>query len=218
MNFSRKNEMTHATYAFLLRIENAEISDPEIARELGNTFYDRFNHRLDENNWYQEEAVVLRSGRVINLCPEDDYRGRTALFEELSKIPQEQRWEHARLVALGCVANEFELGGRSRYDFGEPEPEPDYSKSFDALTERILSEMPDRLAQLWQRGPLLGTDVYVDRWRRARWGEEMSRFLESISWGHPPFADSGTPYDYRAFNLADDPEKANVILFVDIHT
>src|SRR5256885_1551170 len=97
--------LMHATYAFLINLETARADEDTVACEAKGIFErDYVSSYCDENNWYQEEAVVIRDGRIVNLCSEKDWRKRDALFREFTEIPQEQRWDYARLVALQCVS------------------------------------------------------------------------------------------------------------------
>src|ERR1700730_7889081 len=101
------SEMAHGIYAFLIRIDDPNVDDEALAKEAESLFVDGFNDRLDEDNGYQEECLVLRNGRIVNLSPTDD-----SLYREVARLPQDERYNWARLIALQCVANEFELGGR----------------------------------------------------------------------------------------------------------
>lgn len=211
------------TNSFLIDVLNPDGSDEEIREEVHNTFNDRFVVRwCGETNWCEPIAVVLKNGRAVSLRPGVD---RSELFEQmydavdkLTTMLQERRWEYARLVALQCVAEEFPLDRCSTIQF-EQEPQPEYWGSFETLIERVLAEMPGKIAALWQRGASLdGADAFDVRFTRRVWSERMSRLLDSIFWGHPPFTErGGSPKDYRAFNLSANPGRANAILFVKIH-
>ena len=97
--------MTHATYAFLIPIDDPDADDETLAKEAERLFEHRFDDRLNENNWNHQECLVLCNGRVVNINPEDD-----ALFREAEQLPQEARYQWARLTALRCVANRLEFG------------------------------------------------------------------------------------------------------------
>jgi len=181
----------------------------------------------DENNWYQEEAVVLADGRALSMATPGDYRGRDWLGNEFIGMPQETRWERARLFAMQCVATDFELGGRPSIGLplGEPAPDPEYWSSFEQLRDRIIEEVPPRLAALWAKGSLLHTGgaggFSLDNYVRTKWSRQFSMFTSSMDYGRDcaPFCGHGTPYDYRAFDLTNEGDDyPRAILFVDIHT
>jgi hypothetical protein len=217
--------MSHATYCFLINISDPEATDQEIASDVVDTIAMWAERHCDENNWYQEEAVVLanpdpaRAGRVVGFAPVPGYRNE--MGARISLIPQQDRWEWARLLSLQCVASNFELGGRSSYSFLDDKPEESFWNNFDDLKKQILDEMPPRLAALWARGALENDDNnrqnFLDAHHRNKWSREMGLFLGSIRWGTVPFATDGTPYDYRAFDLTNGHE-GTAIVFVDIHT
>jgi hypothetical protein len=222
--------MSHATYCFLIDIDDPDEPIGEMATEVHSIFEGWADKHCDENNWFQTLSVVLDTGREIKLCEDGDYRGRDEFGEDIAAMPQDQRWEWARLFALKCVANECSLGGRSPWSFGNEVADELYWDRFDLLLEQILHEVPSRLSEMWAKGALIPEPdasqneelaMLLETNRRARLSDTMSKLLHSIRDGHVPFSDSGTPYDYRAFDLTsdDDEEPAHrAILFVDIHT
>jgi hypothetical protein len=182
-------------------------------------FEDRFDSRLDDNNYYEQEMLVLPKGRLIDwkLDSDFDWEEDDPDWEEgwdwegewnrvIWRIPQEKRYQWARLYALKCIAKDLKL---------DPEREP---RDFDALMAQIMAELPPRLAALWAKGALPSDEFDGDN--RERWGRQMELLIQSIRWHEPPFAGLGSPYEYRAFDLAwDDDDKAHhAILLVDIHT
>jgi hypothetical protein len=200
--------MTHATYAFLIPIDDPDADHETLTKEAERLFEDRFDDRLNENNGNHQECLVLRNGRIVNLQPDRD-----ELFREAEQLPQDERYKWARLTALQCVAAQYELCTQTRQD------------DFDSLMSQIMSEVPPRLAALWAKGPMLpptnGPDGnYLDRNYRSVWGRQMELLLRSIEFHKPPFSSDGSPYEYRAFDLSrgSDSKDHNAILFVNIHT
>jgi hypothetical protein len=214
--------MTHATYAFLIPIDDPDADDETLAKEAERLFEHRFDDRLNENNWNHQECLVLCNGRVVNINPEDD-----ALFREAEQLPQDKRYKWARLTALRCVANQLELGGRPSLvvDPTELKPMEAYWDDFDSLMSQIMLEIPPRLAALWAKGPMLpptdGPDgSWFERYCRGVWGRHMELLLQSLQFHEPPFTGEGSPYEYRAFDLSwgSHNKEHDAILFVDIHT
>ena len=214
--------MTHATYAFLIPIDDPDADDETLAKEAERLFEHRFDDRLNENNWNHQECLVLCNGRVVNINPEDD-----ALFREAEQLPQDKRYKWARLTALRCVANQLELGGRPSLvvDPTELKPMEAYWDDFDSLMSQIMLEIPPRLAALWAKGPMLpptdGPDgSWFERYCRDVWGRQMELLLRSMECQKPPFIRDGSPYECCAFDLLRDSDNKehDAILFVDIHT
>ena len=208
--------MTHATYAFLIPIDDPDADDETLAKEAERLFEHRFDDRLNENNWNHQECLVLCNGRVVNINPEDD-----ALFREAEQLPQEARYQWARLTALRCVANKLEFG----VDPSRPSAMKAHWDDFDSLMTQIMLEVPPRLAALWAKGPMLLTtdspaDNWLDRSCRDVWGRQMELLLRSMERHKPPFSRDGSPYECCAFDLSrgSDNKEHDAILFVDIHT
>jgi hypothetical protein len=202
--------MTHPTYAFLIPIDDPDADDETLAKEAERLFEDRFDERLDENNGNHQECLVLRNGRIVNLQPDRD-----EFFREAEQVRQEERYKWARLTALQCVADQYQL----------LTPREAYWDDFDSLMSQIMSEVPSRLAALWAKGPMVPPtngpdDNYLDRNYRGVWGRQMELLLRSIEAQKPPFSGDGTPYEYRAFDLSPGSQNSDhdAILFVGIHT
>jgi hypothetical protein len=208
--------MTHATYAFLIPIDDPDTDDETLAKEVERLFEDRCDDRLNENNGNHQECLVLSSGRIVNLQPDRD-----ELFREAEQLPQEARYQWARLTALQCVANKLEFG----VDPSQPSAMKAHWDDFDSLMTQIMLEVPPRLAALWAKGPMLLTtnspaDNWLDRDRRNVWGRQMELLLRSMECHKPPFSRDGSPCESCAFDLSRDSDNKehNAILFVDIHT
>jgi hypothetical protein len=202
--------MTHATYAFLIPIDDPDADDETLAKKAERLFEDRFDDRLNENNGYEEECLVLRNGRLVNLQPDRD-----ELFGEAEQLPQEERYKWARLTALQCVADQYQL----------LEPTGSCGDDFDSLMSQIMSEVPPRLAALWAKGPMVPPTGdhdgnWFERCCRGVWGRQMELLLVSLQSHKPPFARDGCPSEYRAFDLSrgSDNKDHDAILFVQIRT
>lgn len=190
--------MSHATYAFLINVDDSQ-ADQYIAAEVTETFASRYAiHFCDDNNWYQEQAVVLGDGRIIHLSPTMDWEDEEG--PNFLAMPEEQRWDAARLLALQCALGHWDIERLEADDF-------------DTLLGRAISAMPGKLAQFWERGLLKGVEAY----EREQWSRIACALFDSVNDGSAPFAYPKTPYIYSAFDLRSDIKTANAILFVDIH-
>lgn len=171
----------HAIYAFLVDDED---------------LFEGFSEeRCDENNWSKELCFVGVDGEVKQYEPDDE----DAISSEFLKIPQDQRFERAKVFSLELVA----------HDMGINMPQDEIgSSNLKELMQRIRSEVPLKLAKMYGDFPdCLG-------YERRKTVKTFERFLQC---DRPPFARSGTPYDYRAFDLTFEGGVTG-ILFVDIHT
>jgi hypothetical protein len=131
-------------------------------------------------------------------------RGRS-LEDELAQIPQEQRWAKARLLALKCIASDCGI---------EECNDLNMVGDFDSLLARLVAELPDELAKLWERG-LLDDDLWTRGWRKIL-SNRASLLFESITEDCAPFTDPDGPGKYSAYYLGD-PCEANAIMLVSIH-
>jgi len=217
--------MSHAIYAFRIPIDDVNADDEALAKEAGSLFENRFDERLNENNGYQEECLVLPNGRLVNLCVE--VGSRFELFRQAEQVPEDKRYKWARLLALQCVAIDLEIGGECPLLVDLPQliPMEAYWDDFDSLMTQIMLEVPPRLAALWAKGPMLpptngADDYWVERYWRGVWGRKMELLLESFQLHEPPFTSDGLPIEYRAFDLTRDSDNKGhqAILFVDLHT
>ena len=102
-----------------------------LPKKRNGCFEDRFDDRLNENNWNHQECLVLSNGRLVNLQPDRD-----ELFREAEQLPPDKRYKWARLMALQCVASQHELCRQTCRD------------DFDSLISQIMLEVPPRLAAL----------------------------------------------------------------------
>ncbi len=179
----------HAVYCFLCK------EDPMEAFH-GSSFHDQ----LDENNWYQEMLAVKCNGEINPLCPEEDWRGRSALSKNFAEKPQEERWQAALEFAQVCVLWDIN-NALSALDEKQPE-----------ITS--LEESENALRAALASGAAEGKE-----WALS-W---VATILEQLSDREGPFTRNlrdayGT---IRALALdgevtLDDPDAT--ILFVDIHT
>ncbi len=92
----------HAIYTFLMQVP-PELCTKELKQEASSQFETQYAPLCDENNWYQEMALVTKSGRVIQLCSSGDWRGRDSWYSVIRKIEQGKRWAWAWKFALECI-------------------------------------------------------------------------------------------------------------------
>jgi hypothetical protein len=117
-----------------------------LAKEAVSLLEDRFSDRLNENNGYEGECLVLPNGRLVNLGVE--YESSFELFREAEQVPQDKRHEWARLVALQCVAMDLQVGGQCHLLVDPSQLRPmAYWDDFESLMKQIMLEVPARLAR-----------------------------------------------------------------------
>ena len=208
----------HATYSFLLSIDNDAADIPAAA---DGAFDSLFNNQLDDNNWYQPEALILKDGRAFQMCEKDDWRGRGCLLDEtISPILPADRWQWAMHFALSCVAIDLHLFGTSGIALGEQDSGAKKidGSSWDDLVAAIEDELPRRLSNAYSE--IVGKkklDAFdLKEYERAKDAVRFEAFRNSE---RKPFTDNGhlTPYNYRCFDLTNG-EEPNAVLLVDIHT
>ena len=214
----------HATYAFLIDIDDPQADILEITECARTTFDTYANRYCDENNWTQDMALVLDNGRFIPLFDRQDYWmsleltpkpkvravGMGAPLRAAVRRGRLPAWRHAVVLPLRRRA-----GVRTGV----------HERLRSRCARRILSEIPPRLSALWGKGALLPSrtekdDTFLDRYQRAKWSRQFTLFLHSQDIrDHAPFTtDTCSPYEYRAFDLTDDSKAPKAILFMDIHT
>jgi hypothetical protein len=211
----------HQTFWF--RVAVPKDADPdELKSSAVDSFETYINRYGDENNWHQEEMLMLPDGTVLPLCPDDDYRGRSELAEHYLSLPLEDRWSRAIHSATLSVALDLGVGGSSGFWIGEPPEETQrvLDQTTEQLTEAILREAPRRLVQLYE-DVIAGSEQ--DRWPRERGytRRKVARIFETFHQAtHKPFAEAMSPYDYPCFDLVEDlgNEQQVALLAVDIHT
>jgi hypothetical protein len=227
----------HATYLFLLDELTPETDDPAqptdgaLAATVGERWAEHTD-KLRENNWYQEEAVVFGDGRVLALCPADDWRGRDSLATELLTMPEAARWPYMVGFAGQVAALDLGFRGASPLVLGD---EPDANKAmrelpFAELMDLLHTETAQRLAKEYEWLGLLphGEPDRQEDWLRWYGLGQTSRaftFFERCT--TRPFAeyfesayDPWRCYDLRRASgpLPDTPTVDLAILAVDIHT
>jgi hypothetical protein len=211
----------HQTFWF--RVAIPKDADPEELKSSAlESFEEYINRHGEENNWYQEEMLLLADGTVLSLCSDDDYRGRGVLADHYLALPLEDRWSRAIHSATLSVALDLEIGGSNSLWFGEPPEETQrvLKQSTEQLTEAILREAPRRIAQLYEE---LITGSGQDRWpgERNYLRLKVARIFETFHEAtHKPFAEAMSPYDYPCFDLVEPLEVPQqvALLAVDIHT
>jgi len=206
-------------------------------REVVDGLFDIYAHEFcDENNHFQHEALLLRDGRVVQLCLEGDWRGRDRVAEgwqqdgdaqlaPLALLEEEFRadpwFEKMFYFPLSCVFWEAIMG------------QPDYqelnaqAETADArwLLNWIMNELPSRIAEMYRdsvgASPAI-RDPNLLNYRRRKLSLIYNLFLDSAL---PPFTSSlCSPYEYRCFDLRHNQYDENpdlnelAVLLTDIHT
>lgn len=181
----------HAVYCFLVKgLEEA------LSVFQSSPFYGL----LDENNWYQEMLAVNRMGEINPLCPDEDWRGRSALSKKFVEQAQKKRWQDALEFAHGCVLW-------------------DINNALSALDEKQPGIISLEESEKALRAALASGAAEGKEWALS-WAASI---LEQLSDRRGPF--TGNVRDaygtIRAIALdgevsLEDPQAT--ILFVDIHT
>jgi len=208
----------HAIYTFLMELP-IKLCAKDMKQEATSQFEMDYVPLCDENNWYQEMALVTKTGRVMQLCDHGDYRGRDSWYGVVRKIDREKRWDWAWKFSLECVATEMELFETPSIGI-LPDPNGGRKKSeqmsFDELLQAIRGWIPKTLSRAYAQvkpGRKGGDEFLVD-YRRQKRAALFEIFNDCPK---PPFAWPRSPYEYRAFALCE-AEKGNAVMFVDIHT
>jgi hypothetical protein len=211
----------HQTFWFRVAVPKDAPPD-ELKGQVAGDFEEYISHHGDENNWYQEEMLLLPDGTVLQLCAPDDFRGRSALAQHYLDLSQADRWNRAIHAATLSVALDLEIGGSTGFWIGEPPKEIQavLEQTTEQLTEAILRDTPRRLVHLYED---LIAGSGQDRWpgernyTRRKLVRIFEAFLEAY---HQPFAEAASPYDYPCFDLANNLQDGEevALLAVDIHT
>ena len=211
----------HQTFWFRVSVPKG-VGAEDCKGEAQGTLEDYMNRHGDENNWYQEEMLLLEDGTVIQLCDGADYRGRDGLAEHYLSLPPDKRWANAIKAATTSVALDLGIGGGSAFWIGEPDEATRavLEATAEQLTERIHREAPVNLARMYQD---LAEGRVKDKWpdEQAYLRRKYSRVFEMfLAAGCKPFAEPATPYDYPSYDLTEDSDNARqvALLAVDIHT
>ena len=208
----------HAIYTFLMELPIKRCAK-DLKQEAVSQFETQFVPLCDENNWYQEMALVTRTERVLQLCGNGDWRGRDSWYSEIRKVDRGKRWNWAWKFALDCVSTEMELfdvpsigimpdpnGGRKKME----------EMSFDEVIRAIQEWIPKTLSRAYAEVKPGKKDK--DRFLADYMRQKRSAVFEILNdCTKPPFASPRSPYEYRAFTLCES-EKGNAVMFVDIHT
>ena len=82
----------HATYSFLLQPDESAAENWPVwaAAEFLLRYAQLY---CDEDNGYQEQALVLPDGQFEPMCSPDDRRERNWIQEELARTDQRYRWD-----------------------------------------------------------------------------------------------------------------------------
>ena len=208
----------HAIYTFLMQLPDGQCAK-NLKKAALSEFESQYVPLCDENNWYQEMALVTQTGRVIQLCDYGDYRGRDSWYGVIKKVHREKRWDWAWKFSLESCAVDMELFNVPSLSI-LPDPKGGHKRieqmSFDQLLEAIRDWIPKTLSRAYAEvkpGRKDQDSFLADHLRQKR--AALFEILNECS--RPPFASPRSPYEYRAFALCE-PEKGNAVMFVDIHT
>lgn len=208
----------HGIYSFLMELP-VKLCSKELKGEAVSEFETQYAPLCDENNWYQETALITKSGRVLQLCGNGDWRGRDSWHGLITKVERQKRWDWAWKFSLECVASEMQLFDCPNIGI-LPDPQGAQKKmeqmTFDELLDAIRDWIPKTLSRSYAeiKPRKKGEDTFLTdctRQRRAAVFEILNECKK------PPFAWPRSPYDYRAFSLCD-AAKGNAVMLVDIHT
>lgn len=208
----------HGIYTFLMQLP-PKLPAKALKKQALSEFEEQYVPLCDENNWYQEMALVTETGRVIQLCGAGDYRGRDSWHGVLKKIDRDKRWHWAWKFSLDCVATDMELfdvpfigilpdpkGGRKKIE----------QMSFGEVLEAIREWIPKVLSKAYAE--VKPGEKDRDRFLTDYLRQKRAAIFEILNdCSKPPFAWPRSPYEYRAFALCES-EKGNAVMFVDIHT
>lgn len=203
----------HATYSFLLDLP-VDDKSTDLARAAMSRFVTDYASFCGENNWYQEIALVTKSGRAYQLNKKDDWRGRGEFFSMIEKVKKKDRWGWAWKFALKCVAEDMDLFDCSSFPLASHANgrcKKIDEMSFDALLRAVWEWVPAELSKAYANFCRQNPKGNYHRSTRANTFEILAECVV------PPFAYPCSPEEYRAFALCDKKD-GNAILFVDIHT
>ena len=208
----------HGMYSFLMELP-IKLCSKDLKKEAISQFETQYVPLCDENNWYQETALITRTGRVLQLCGNGDWRGRDSWYGLIRKVEPQKRWDWVWKFALECSATEMQT-----FDVPDigilPDRKGGHKKmeqmSFDGLLRAIREWVPKTLSRAYAeiKPKKKGEDTFLTDYTRQRRAAVFEILNESPK---PPFAWPRSPYDYRAFSLCD-AAKGNAVMLVDIHT
>lgn len=220
----------HASYAFLLDdldLTGGTDGEEELVAAAVSMLEERYNHRLDENNWYQPEVLITKDGRVLQACPPGDWRERHEMAEHLQKEWKDKDvWVEAWNWATHVVALDMEIGGSSSFGLVQDEKIQEAAtfvraRSREYLLECIDREVPERLSAMYKDdvGKVMNDGFDMQEYKRAKLAR-MYELSRSCNPSRRPFTwDEPTPYDhYRAIDLTHSGGDGDAVLLVDIHT
>lgn len=189
----------HGTYAFRIRIDPDDDDLAGQARFAMGLYTEEY---CNENNWYQEMALVTRDGRVINIAKEDDWWDRQEFAAQLEEEAKDKAWEYAlnliRHLWLGELAWAMDLVTKDR------DSRPEFS--WDTATETARKVLADYAPT-------------ADPWALKNLAQAI-HYQNEITWDEP-FMETVRPHegapamDLTSYGDGDNP---TALLFVDIHT
>ena len=103
--------MSHSNFSFLMALDADAFMDDEDERRqiIAEEFSDKFESRLDENNWFHHFGIFFKDGSYL-MWPKSE----PGIFAEMFV---ENRWQAVRRYALQCVAVDFRLFGAMTWTF-----------------------------------------------------------------------------------------------------
>jgi len=230
----------HAIYNFLINTKETHgfnPKEPPSPSEFENWFHLHYlQYHGDENNWYQGQLLIYSSGKIHQLCPEEDWRGRDQLYDFYEKMRPSHRWEHALDSAAQCLAYDFNLLNYSGFSIGNednknPIEEMHRADILSAIEDHIISRLDDAKKWFTTKKSIYdkNTDLMNSDYAIRRLLVQSAHFIEAQSYDHrySMFSSPHSAYDsYRcmdieggSFILKDEKEPPVLcIAVVDIHT
>jgi hypothetical protein len=190
----------------------------------------------DDNNWFEPLFGVNSKGETEILASPGDWRNRDSkaksLVEDTRTPPEETdrpiNIDDAKCFAWICVAVDS-LPQLSAYALGQPKgKEKEIREEMERLT---LEEWPEwymdmaipKLKEMYNRldtGTVLNEEEDPDKFDRKQLSTAFEKLHIALNYYDKrlPFAEGGTPYEYRAFRLFGADGEGETVLAVDIHT
>lgn len=198
----------HAIYTFLMHIDASCVEDQTILDEAETQLSDWLDRRGDGNNHHHLVAVIFDDGRVV------DIPGKLK-----NDIGDELPFGWAKRLAMDCLCTDAGLMG-PRIGIVPPthreaeQIEQLKKLGWDELNRYFVDKVSRQLSELYAN--LNPEEDELADYRRSQMARRFEYYRGS---GYKPFATSGTPYDYRAFDLTDGDYNVRLaIALVDIHT
>lgn len=157
-----------------------------------------FEDRLPSDLEVSIDVVGIVTGRRDSFSVE--YHEGVAQFGELDDV---WTFQYALDFATQCVALDFGLFGADPWHFAfdnEGNRKIEQMGRADLLTA-IFEDIPHRLVDLYGEladDPLPHTDKRTKNYKRMKMAKSFEYIHDAT---YPPFAEYGTPYEHRAFDI-----------------